>query len=74
MGRMLSFWDTICLVTICLSIKMKYDIVLGSEMMNDFLEKTNEHFAFLKILALANCSFKQNTAYNKTVTEASYSL
>lgn len=53
---------------------MKYDIVLGSDMMKVFLEKTNEHFAFLKILALANCSFKQSTAYNETVTEASYSL
>lgn len=53
---------------------MKYDIVLGDEMTKDFLEKTNEHFAFLEILALANCSFKQNIAYNKTVTRALSSL
>lgn len=33
LGRMLSF---ICLVTISVSIKMKYDIGLGSEMMKEF--------------------------------------
>lgn len=74
MGRMLLFWNKICLGTICVSMKMKYDIGLGSEVMKDVLEKTNEHFAFLKIPTLAKCSFKQNTAYNETVTEASYSL
>lgn len=35
-------------MTICLLIRMKQDIDLGSGMMKDFLEKTNEHFAFFK--------------------------